>query len=72
MTELEMYLEAGDIARYAMGRIPHGPGRRSADEKVRWQANEDPLAWWLLTETIVAFGKRARLKKARRAHCTIS
>lgn len=63
MTEAEMFIEAGDIAFYAMGRIPRGPGRRSAGETDGWKAHEDPLAWWLLTESIVAFAKRSRLKR---------
>lgn len=39
------YDQAGKIARLAMGK------RKNYGE-TRWIAEDDPLAWWLLTELI--------------------
>lgn len=48
MRDVDLYAKAGEIAYRAMGT--HGKdGTRNADE--------DPLAWWCLTEWIVSLAK---------------
>lgn len=54
--ELRQWRRASEIAYVAMGRLERGPGR--ASPAYRWKADEDPLAWWVLTELIMDFAKR--------------
>lgn len=50
--QIEKYKRAGFIARVAMGRRPRGgPGIPRLEPG--WVADDDPLAWWCLTEWIV-------------------
>jgi len=44
----QRWAKAAWIARLAMGTDRIGPGRRHTV----WRADEDPLAWWCLTELI--------------------
>jgi hypothetical protein len=53
----ELHARAGYLARMAMGYE-----KRNGLEKRRLKADEDPLAWWCLTETIVDFAKWAESK----------
>ena len=46
--QAERWAKAGKIARDAMGR----ERRVRGDTRERWRADEDPLAWWCLTELI--------------------
>jgi len=49
--EQELYAKAGELARIAMGREKWGRGRGTHRY---WVADEDPLAWWELTECIAS------------------
>lgn len=46
--EIERWARASRLARDAMGKQP----RRRGDKDARWNADDDPLAWWCLTEAI--------------------
>jgi hypothetical protein len=52
MKTVEIYARAGDLAKLAMGRDESRIGRRRGDPP-HWKADDDPLAWWCLTEAIV-------------------
>ena len=47
--DTQLYAKAGDLARLAMGK-----------EKKRFNSDQDPLAWWALTEAIVDIAKWCR------------
>jgi hypothetical protein len=57
-TEIKMWKEAELIAVMAMGKEPPRQGRSHTRRPRDWNANNDPLAHWLLTESIVEFAKR--------------
>ena len=50
--EIAMYVEAGDIARMLMGT------EKQWGSKPRICANDDPMAWWCLTELLVGFAAK--------------
>lgn len=54
MTEKQTakWLRAAGLARDAMGKVKLGGGRTAIWV---WKADEDPLAWWCLTEAIHDF-----------------
>jgi hypothetical protein len=54
---IELYRHAGEIAYRAMGTDRQRWGR---GEHVTHRAHDDPLAWWELTELIVALADRWR------------
>lgn len=56
--EYKLIVDASELARVAMGRS-NKPSALNA-----WKAEEDPLAWWCLTEAIVALAKRKRRRLA--------
>ncbi len=51
MTEAECYARAGRIIQIAMGQDKVG---RTRGQKAVWRAEEDPLAYWLGVEAIMA------------------
>ncbi len=57
MKTIELYSHAGDLAKLAMGRDESRVGRRRG-EPARWNADDDPLAWWCLTEAIANLANR--------------
>jgi hypothetical protein len=54
MTEVQLYAKASQIAHLALGKERGPVGRGNAR---RWISDEDPLAWWNLTECIVALAR---------------
>jgi hypothetical protein len=51
------WVQAQRIAFLAMGKDVT-PGVRGRPRREYWRADEDPLAWWALTEWIMAFRQR--------------
>lgn len=56
---LRLWRNAQDDARRIMGREDKPRGRTAHGEKYvgDWKANQDPLAWWCLTELLVAYAE---------------
>lgn len=52
----DIQAEAERLAAIAMGTTIQGRGR---GRRIIKQAEQDPLAWWCLTEALVAFAERA-------------
>lgn len=50
----DVIVAASAIAHLVMGRTDH-PRRRGYNPPRAWAADEDPLAWWTLTELLIAF-----------------
>jgi hypothetical protein len=58
----DIQAEAERLAAIAMGTTIVGGGR---GRRVVKHAEQDPLAWWCLTEALVQFGERARDQGAK-------
>lgn len=58
--EVELYSKAGALARVAMGKTELRRGRGWGRKAQTWIADDDPLAWWCLTEGIVKIAKEYR------------
>jgi hypothetical protein len=50
--QIQRYYRAGSLATIAMGKDVHG----------NWIAEEDPLAWWCLTDAIANFARNIQLE----------
>ena len=55
--EVRRWRKAATLARLAMGQ-EQSRGVRGSPSHLFWRADEDPLAWWCLTECIYAYGQR--------------
>lgn len=66
MTDLQLWKRAGALATLAMGPIETRRYGREKDVKTdKWKADEDPLAWVCLTQSIFDLA-RAASKKIKR------
>lgn len=53
---MKLWRNAQQDAFLIMGRIERGRGRPSPTA-IEWKADEDPLAWWCLTELLMAYAQ---------------